>query len=411
MKISKYRLPFFFLLGLVIVLVLSLLTFYLVMNPPMGELNLMALFLGITAGISALIGLISFRLGWFGKFPSIKISLLLNYLVASFLIILNVWVTARLMFASEHDLKLAAILLAFATSIAIVFGFFLSTGLTDRIDKVKKVANRIAEGDLSTRVVIDGRDEISSLASSFNHMAEQLQKAENHQKELDKLRRDLIAWLTHDLQTPLTSIRVQIEAIVDGLVNEPEDVNRYLQSTQKQVKSLSILIDDLFQIAQIDAGGIVIQPVTSSLRDLISDTLESFSAIADEKGISLSGEITENIDPVVLDPNKINRVLNNLVRNALQYTQKGGKVDINAWREKNKIHIRIHDTGDGIDKDELPLVFDMFYRGEKSRNKEMGGTGLGLAISQGIVHAHKGTITVESEKGKGSTFQITIPAL
>lgn len=409
MNFSKFRLPFFFLLGLVLVLALSLLTFYLVMNPPMGELNLMALFLGITTGISALIGLISFRLGWFGKFPSIKISLLINYLVASFLIILNVWVTARLMFASEHDLKLAAILLAFATSIALVFGFFLSSGLTNRIEKVKSAANRIAEGDLTTRAVIDGSDEISSLATSFNHMAEQLQKAETHQKELDKLRRDLIAWLTHDLQTPLTSIRVQIEAIVDGVITEPQDINRYLQSTQKQVKSLSILIDDLFQIAQIDAGGIVIQPVTSSLRDLISDTLESFSAIADEKGISLTGEITEDIDPVLLDPNKINRVLNNLVRNAIQYTQKGGSIEIKAWRERNEIHIRIKDTGEGIADEDLPLVFDRFYRGEKSRNKQLGGTGLGLAIAKGIVQAHRGTITVNSKKGKGTTFSIKLP--
>jgi signal transduction histidine kinase len=409
MKLSKFRLPFFFLLGLIIVLALSLLTFYLVMNPPMGELNLMALFLGITTGISALIGLVSFRLGWFGKFPSIKISLLINYLVASFLIILNVWVTARLMFASEHDLKLAAILLAFATSIALVFGFFLSSGLTNRIEKVKKAANRIAEGDLTTRAVIDGSDEISSLASSFNHMAEQLQKAETHQKELDKLRRDLIAWLTHDLQTPLTSIRVQIEAIVDGVVSEPQDVNRYLQSTQKQVKSLSILIDDLFQIAQIDAGGIVIQPVTSSLRDLISDTLESFSAIADEKGIALTGEITEDIDPVLLDPNKINRVLNNLVRNAIQYTQKGGSVEIKAWRESNEIHIRIQDTGEGIGDEDLPFVFDRFYRGEKSRNKQLGGTGLGLAIAKGIVHAHRGTIEVNSKKSEGTEFLIHLP--
>ncbi len=409
MKFSKYRLPLIFLSGLVIVLILSLITFYLVMNPPMGELNLMALFLGITTGISALIGLFSFRLGLFRKFPSIKVSLLINYVVASFLIILNVWVTARLMFASNHDLKLAAILLAFATSIAIVFGFFISTGLTNRIDKVKSVANRVAEGDLSTRAVIDGRDEISSLASSFNHMAEQLQNAEKHQKELDKLRRDLIAWLTHDLQTPLTSIRVQIEAIVDGVVNEPEDINRYLQSTQKQVRSLSILIDDLFQIAQIDAGGIVIQPVTSSLRDLISDTLESFSVIADEKGISLTGEITEDIDPVVLDPNKINRVLNNLVRNAIQYTKKDGRVEIKAWRESNKIYIQIQDSGEGIAKDDLPYVFDMFYRGEKSRNKEMGGTGLGLAIAKGIVQAHNGTIEVNSKKGEGSIFVIKLP--
>jgi two-component system sensor histidine kinase BaeS len=176
------------------------------------------------------------------------------------------------------------------------------------------------------------------------------------------------------------------------------------------VNDLSLLINDLFQVAQLDAGGLVIQPAACSLSDLISDTLESFSAMARERGVNLSGSAAASVDPVTLDSPRIGRLLNNLIGNALRYTPSGGSVTVSAWREGAQVYLTVVDTGEGINADDLPHIFERFFRGEKSRNRGMGGAGLGLAIARGIVRAHGGSITAESQPGEGTTFRIILPA-
>jgi signal transduction histidine kinase len=410
MKTARLPISLRFAIGLMAVLAFSLVIFYLIMHPPMDDLNLMALFLGVTTAISGLAGTIAYRQGWLERTPSLRFSLIGGYALASLLTIFNVWVTARLMFASKHDLQLAAVLLVFAAGIAMLLGYFLSSGITRRIETLRSAAHRLAAGDLSTRAPLEGRDEVAALAASFNHMAEQLQEADAHQRELDSLRRELVAWATHDLQTPLTAIRVQIEALADGVVEDPATVQRYLRTTQRQVNDLSVLIDDLFQVAQLDAGGLVIQPGPCSLSDLISDTLESFSALARERGVILSGSAGAGVDPVNLDSQRIGRLLNNLIGNALRYTPSGGSVTVSAWRESAHVCLTVADTGEGISASDLPHIFERFYRGEKSRNRVTGGAGLGLAIAKGIVRAHGGSIGAESQPGAGTTFRITLPA-
>jgi signal transduction histidine kinase len=410
MNRSRFSLPLRFAIGLLVVLGLSLAAFYLVMHPPMSDLGLMALFLGTTAALSGLAGYIAYRQGWLERTPSLRLALLGGYVLASLLTIINVWFAARQMFASQHDLLLGAILLIFSTGIAMLLGYFVSSAITRRIQSLQEAAGQLAGGDLTTRAPVEGRDEVAVLAASFNHMAERLQEADRQQRELDQLRRDLVAWASHDLQTPLTAIRVQIEALADGIVDDPATVQRYLHTTKRQVNDLSLLLDDLFQVAQLDAGGLIIQPMECSLSDLISDTLESFSALASEHGLSLTGTAASNLDPASLDAPRIGRVLNNLLGNAIRHTPAGGEVHISASREGGHILVDVTDTGEGINPEDLPFVFDRFYRGEKSRNRDTGGSGLGLAIARGIVRAHGGEIRVESQPGTGTTFHITLPA-
>ncbi len=409
MKTSHLSLPLRFGLGLLIILALSLGVFYLSMHPPMSDLSLMALFLGTTTVVSGLAGYVAYRLGWLERTPSLRVALLAGYALASLLTFFNVWITARLMFASAHDLQLATVLLVFAGGIAMLLGYFLSSAITRRIQALNHAARRLAHSDLAARAPLEGRDEVAGLAASFNHMAERLQAADRQQRELDRLRRDLVAWASHDLQTPLTAIRVQIEALADGVVDDPDTAQRYLNTTRRQVNDLSLLIDDLFQMAQLDAGGLVIQPADCALSDLISDALESFSALAQERGVTLTGSAGPGIDPAHLDAPRIGRVLANLIGNALRHTPAGGVVNITAQRQDGQIHIIVTDSGDGISPDDLPHIFDRFYRGEKSRSRGTGGAGLGLAIAQGIVQAHGGEIRVESQVGQGTTFYIALP--
>jgi signal transduction histidine kinase len=402
-------LPQRFVLGVVVILTGSLGIFYLLMRPPLTDLGLMAVMLGFTALVSAVAGYAAYRLGWLERSPALRWSLLGSYLLSSLLTFLNVWLTARLMFADEHDLQLAFVLLVFATGIAAVLGYFLSGALTDRIEQLRCAAQSIAKGDLSARASVHGSDELSTLALSFNEMAAQLQNAQQKQLELDGLRRDLIAWVSHDLQTPLTSMRAMIEALTDGVVEDEETVKRYLLTVQREIHDLSLLIDDLFQIAQIDAGGMVLELGEESLTDLISDTLESFSEIAVRRGITLEGSVKPGLDPVWMDAQRISRVINNLVANAMRYTPRGGVVQVSAVRNAGRVEVVVSDSGPGIAPVDLPYVFDRFYRGEKSRSRLTGGAGLGLAIARGIVQAHGGEISVQSPPGEGTRFRFSLP--
>lgn len=413
MKISFPRLPMLARLaaGTLLIVGLSLAFFNMLMSPPTNELGLMALFLGITAFASAFVGYAAYRLGWINWSPTLRWTLLGGYVLASVLTFFNVWFSAQLMFASQHDLRLAIVLLVFAGGIALILGYFLSSTVTERINLLKEAAENLAQGDLQTRVPVSGHDEVAALSTTFNQMAEQLQAADQKQRQVEHLRRDLIAWVSHDLQTPLTSMRAVLEALSDGVVDEPDMVKRYLLTARRDVMSLSALIDDLFQLSQLDAGGFPLQRASSSLSDLVSDTLESFSELAKQQQITLEGEVESNVDPVLMDTQAVGRVLNNLIGNALRHTPPLGRVSVWVRRATSGVDVTVADTGEGIRARDIPHIFERFYRGDaaRSRHRGAGGAGLGLAIARGIVQAHGGTIQVQSELGKGTQFTFHLP--
>lgn len=400
-----------FIVAIAIILGLSLWGFYLLMHPPMNDLGLMAAFLTITAIFSTLASYLAYRVGWIYHSSSIRWTLLGSYILSSLLIVLNVWITARLMFTSPHDLLLASVLLFFASGIAMVIGFFFSTALTDRIRMLKQMAETVAAGDLQVRLPTIGRDEIADLGQTFNQMVSQLQNAAQKQQQVENLRRDLIAWVSHDLQTPLASLRAIVEALADGVIEDNATIERYQRNAKRDVAALSALIDDLFQMAQLDAGEMPLDLAPNSLSDLVSDTLESLSELAKRQGITLRGYAEPGIDPVIMDVQRIGRVLNNLIGNALRHTPPGGLVEVNAVLHGNDVLVEVCDNGEGIPEADLPFVFDQFYRGEKSRNRATGGAGLGLAISRGIIEAHGGQINAESLPGQKTCLRFTLPKI
>ncbi len=407
--LRRYAPQIAFALGISVVFITALIAIQVILASPPEDLRILLGYMLLTALGSLGAGYILYRLGWWRWPRRIFYTFLLVLFFQSGVVFFNVWLTARSMLINQHDLEVTYVLLVFGIAVGIVFGVYAARVLTLRIRELHHAAQRIAGGDLSTRVDIRGRDELADLSLTFNRMAAQLESSARQQRELDKLRRDLIAGASHDLRTPLTSMRVVIEALADGLVEDADSRQRYLASLHADIASLSKMIDELFELAQIDAGGLKLDRMPAALRDLISDVMMRLRPLAEAHHVQLDGDVAPDVDPVTLDVAKMERVLVNLINNALRHTPADGRVDVKADRVGNQARIQVCDTGTGIASVDLPYVFDRFYRGDQSRSRATGGAGLGLAIAKGIVEAHGGTIGVQSEPGRGTTFEILLP--
>ena len=233
-----------YIFGILAMLLLTVVLIQVIMNPPLGDLIYLAVLLGITSLVSAAFGFISHRLGWWRRLPRISQTLILGYVLAGGLALFNVWLTAKLMFINQHDLILGTLLLIFAGGVSIAFGYLISNSITQDLQDLVQGAEKISQGDFKTRVTISGKDEVAQLALAFNQMAAQLEKAAAAERALDEARRNLVAWASHDLRTPLTSLMVMLDALADGIVTDPETVSRYLRQSQNEVNRMSALIDD-----------------------------------------------------------------------------------------------------------------------------------------------------------------------
>ncbi len=396
------------LMGAGVALLVAVLMMRALMQAPLADVTDLVSTLMVTSLMSLALGYFLFRFAW-KRSPSFYLTLVLTYAWAGILTLFNVWIMSLRMFASPHDLLLSGILLAFAAIVATSFGAFVAANLNRGLSELADSAQQIAAGRLEARVTIKGRDEVARAGTAFNEMAGQLQEAEAQRVELEKLRRDLIAWTSHDLRTPLTSIRALIEALHDGVVTDPETKQRYYHTIRADIIALNSLIDDLFELAQLDAGGLALELSPHALTDLISDSLESFEAVAAQRGVTLTGTIGENLDPVLLNVPKIGRVLANLISNALRYTPTGGQVQVRAFRNAEGAVVLVQDSGPGFAPADLPRVFEQFYRGEQARSRATGGAGLGLAIAWGIVEAHNGRIWAENGPEGGAVVGFVLP--
>ena len=201
-----------------------------------------------------------------------------------------------------------------------------------------------------------------------------------------------------------------IEAVNDGVVTDQVTVKRYLGLAQAEIQNLSTLVDDLFELTQLDAGALTWSREPASLRDLVSDTLESMQAQALAKGVTLTGSVEPAVDPVMMNSFKIQRVLYNVVQNAIRHTPAGGQIAVTALplAGARQVQVEVADTGEGISAEDLPHIFEPFYRSEKSRARDGSGAGLGLTIARGIVQAHGGALVATSPPGEGTRLSFTL---
>jgi len=373
--------------------------------------DLLLLLLTMAAsGLGALaLAIVLVRLAERSSHIGLAARLLIPGALAIVVVSVNVWLTASLMFISHKDSQVLAALLGYAALLAVAASSALAGSITAGLARLTEGVQRMAGGESGVRVAVRTADEVGALGEAFNRMAAQLEAAERARQEMESARRQLLAAVSHDLRTPLSAIQVMLEAIEDGVVDDPETIERYHRAMQSEVARLSGLIDDLFELSQIESGALGLRLERASIGDLIAETVEAMRAEADRAGVRLLYNATATLPPIAADMQKLHRVLANLLANAVRHTPAGGEVRLSAAACEGGIAIVVRDSGEGIAPQDLPHVFERFFRGDRSRSRSSGGAGLGLAIARGLVHAHGGSIAVESQPGHGATFTVRLP--
>jgi signal transduction histidine kinase len=398
--------------SVLIAFAVALLVIVLALSPPLQDIRDLFFLMGGTGLVTVLAAYALYRTGVLQHFASLRWTVLATIILTVVLVFVNVWLVAQLMFISYHDLALTAGLLVFSGLIAVTTVFFVSGSFIGRIKALAAASDRLAQGQREVRVPVNGNDEVAQLTRAFNEMAGALQAADAEKSRLEQARRDLIAWVSHDLRAPLAAVRVMHEAILDGIVTDSQTVSRYIQDSQRELDHLSRLIDDLFDLANLDAGHLKLVRERTSLRDLVSDTLGAMQPQAARKQVRLEGSMEDGIDTLYIAPDKIQRVLHNLLDNAIRHTPPGGHVTLRAAPRESAVLVSIHNTGVAIPAPDLPHVFERFYQGGASRTPDENGkrgVGLGLTIARGFVEAHGGRIWVASQPEKGTTFVFSLP--
>ncbi len=286
-----------------------------------------------------------------------------------------------------------------ALTVAVVLGILLFRSIVAPLNLLTRASQAIAAGDLSVRATVRGNHEIAQLADAFNRMAESLERAE-------RARRNQTADIAHELRTPLTVLQGTLEAMADGVY--PLD-RENVQLALSQVRTLARMVEDLRLLALSDAGELHLYTRPLDLRAFLCRQLEGYRSKAREKGITLRLEVPDALPPVQADRDRLSQIVGNLMSNALRYVHRGGEVVIRAQAAGDEVRVAVADDGPGIPAEELPHLFERFWRGDKARRRATGGSGLGLTIAKSLVEAHGGRIWVESEEGKGTTFTFTLP--
>ena len=387
----------------------------LLMAPPSDELRDLAAYLAI-AGVATTLG------GWLvlrsldrAVGLSLQAKAFLGATLATAVAFVNVFIVARLMFVNtSHDLQLLLALLVFSGVVSVVFSLWVAATISERVSGVGQAIRELALGRYETRLRLSGGDEVASLAADVDLLAQRLQEAEHQRDQLERERRELTASISHDLRTPLASVRAMVEALSDEVVDDPAEVERYYGNIRREVERLSRMIDDLFELAQIDAGALQLRTRALTLQEVTAEVVDAMQAQALRRDVRLAIEISGEPPALPLDGARIERAVANLVRNALEHTPAGGEIRVSIAADGEGVRLSVADGGNGVAADDLPHIWDRFYRGEKSRRRSTGGAdgaGLGLAIVRGIVEAHGGTVAARSEPGAGAVFTFHLPGV
>jgi signal transduction histidine kinase len=320
--------------------------------------------------------------------------------------------SASAMIRESYIVRTTAIGLIVTLIFTGIIGLILFSFLTKRFNRMSDVVRRFKKGDYGVRIKCKSRDEIGQLANSFDQMADTIVTNMAELRQTDNLRRELIANVSHDLRSPLASIQGYLETILmKDETLKPDERRHYLKTIFDNSVSLTKLVDELFELSKLDAKQIKPKRERFSIAELVQDVVMKFRPEAEKLDVRLEATLPQDLPMVNADIGMIERALSNLIDNAIRYTPAEGQVHVDLKNNTHSIKVTVADTGCGIPKEELPNVFERFYRVEKSRSRLSGGTGLGLAIAKRILDLHDSTISIDSEINKGTRLVFELPAI
>jgi signal transduction histidine kinase len=370
----------------------------IVMAPSQSERNQLIALLGSIAAASIVITVV-FRL--FSP-RSITRRMLVAAISGPVVIAVALSAGSRSMFLSEHDLQFLLILLAFATVLGIGAMFTLARPLTEDLAALTEVAKRVGAGDLDARADLERIDEVGELAAAIDMMIDQIASSRAARDEAERERSITLASLSHDARTPLTSMRLATEALLDGIAPDPQ---RYLRTIEADIGAVETLISDLFTIGQLEAGRLELTAGPMDVMVTVHDVVELMMPIAHAKNISVMATGPDHLR-VTADPTQLNRVLANLVSNAIRHSPNDEEVCIEVDEDSRRISVL--DNGSGFPEDFCDEAFQPFRRHDEARERAHGGAGLGLAVAKGIVEALDGRIW--ADPGPGGAVHLELPA-
>ena len=302
----------------------------------------------------------------------------------------------------------AVILVLVLTSVLLTLWIYRS--INTPIARLREATDQIAQGDLDFTLEAEGDDEISDLTRDFEKMRRRLKESEEEKRRYDKENRELISNISHDLKTPITSIKGYVEGILDGVADTPEKMDRYIKTIYNKANDMDRLINELTFYSRIDTNRIPYHFTRLNVTEYFEDCAEEVSLDLQERGIGFTYENT--VDPstmIVGDPEQLKRVINNIIGNSVKYIEKpGGNIALRILDAGDFIQVELEDNGKGIETKDLPYIFDRFYRTDESRNSEQGGNGIGLSIVRKIIEDHSGRIWALSKIGRGTTICFVI---
>jgi signal transduction histidine kinase len=355
----------------------------------------------LAAGIGGAVALRVLRTG------SVSTQIVAVALTTVTAVALGAWVAARAMFISDHDLSMLVVVLLPAGTMAVAASIVLGGRVVDASASLSELARRIGAGATPPAGErARAPSELERLADELHTMSARLDEARSRERALDVSRRELVAWVSHDLRTPLAGIRAMVEALEDGVVDDPDTVDRYHRTLREEADRLASLVDDLFELSRSQAGVLRLELQRVSLSDVVSDALAGAAPVADAKGVRLRGVMRDHGPELQASAPELLRALRNILENAIRHTPSDGTVVVEAGVEEGRAFVSIVDTGGGIPEPHLDRVFDVAFRVDPARQGE--GAGLGLAIARGLVEAHRGDVTVRNENG-GCRFTVRLP--
>ena len=323
-------------------------------------------------------------------------------------------VAARGMFISSHDLTVFLIIAATAGAIGLLTAWRLWRRIERDSARLTRASRALADGEVPapagsrTGKGVAGVTELQHLADELSETSRRLTESRRRERALERSRRELIAWVSHDLRSPLAGIRAMAEAIEDEVVTDPADVTRYLRNIGAETDRLALLVDDLFELSQISSGIVDLQPTPVAVADLLAHVVEAAGPGARRRGVRIETAVDRD-GIVVVSRSETERVLRNLVDNAVRHTPDGGRITLRTSHHDEAVTVEVLDECGGIPPSDIDRVFDIAFRGDVARQRDDGGGGLGLAIAKGLVEAQQGTIAVTNREA-GCCFTVRLPS-